>query len=97
LKGTEEVSLQRQEYLSEELGTSQVFKEKRKKRRETENEGGVWKGNKNWPFLVSFNHGHSAAAAAGSWPLPSWRLNSFVLKSPWGWQAVSSSVRCCRT
>lgn len=42
----EKVSLQTHEYLTEELGLSKWFKEERKKRRKTKNEGGVWNGKK---------------------------------------------------
>lgn len=59
------VSLQERE----DLGSSRLFEEKR---REPENEGGVWKENKMSPFLISFDYGRSAAAPAGSWALSSW-------------------------
>lgn len=68
----EKVSLQTQEYLTEELGLSQWFKEERKKRRKTKNEGGVWNGKKISSFLVSHDYGRSGAPTAGSWTPSSW-------------------------
>lgn len=62
----EKASLQKHEYLTEELGMSQLFKEKRKKRSKTKNSGSVWNGNKISPFLISFDYGYSAPTVLGT-------------------------------